>query len=122
MIDYGPAQSAAGDSLQAIAGKRMVDPLADPGHADLTAHVDFNDLARAARDQGAAVFGPLTQGAFLTTWGLFARARRLIAAQPDQTETIDRAVARLTGREAMGDLFKTLAITSPGWSDPLEGA
>jgi SAM-dependent MidA family methyltransferase len=119
-IDYGPAASAAGDSLQAITAKRMANPLADPGQADLTAHVDFSDLAQVARGRGAAVTGPMTQGAFLTTWGLFARARRLHAARPDQAAAIDQAVTRLTGREAMGDLFKVLAITPPGWPDLLE--
>jgi SAM-dependent MidA family methyltransferase len=119
-IDYGPVRSAAGDSLQAIAAKRMADPLADPGHADLTAHVDFSDLATVARGHGAGVCGPVTQGGFLTAWGLFARAQRLSAAQPDQAETIHRAALRLAGSDGMGELFKVLAITPPGWPDLLE--
>jgi NADH dehydrogenase [ubiquinone] 1 alpha subcomplex assembly factor 7 len=119
-VDYGSAQSAAGDSLQAIAAKRMADPLGDPGHADLTAHVDFSDLAAVARGHGAAVWGPLTQGAFLTAWGLFARAQRLSASRPDQAETIHRALLRLTGPDEMGNLFKVLAITPPGSPDLLD--
>jgi SAM-dependent MidA family methyltransferase len=119
-VDYGPLQSAAGDSLQAIAAQRMADPLADPGHADLTAHVDFSDLAAVARGHGAGVCGPLSQGAFLTAWGIFARARRLSAARPDQAEAIHRALLRLTGPDEMGELFKVLAITPLGWPDLLE--
>ena len=38
-----------GDSLQALADKRPVNPLAVAGSADLTAHVDFADLAGVAR-------------------------------------------------------------------------
>ncbi|MBV8869805.1 MAG: SAM-dependent methyltransferase, partial [Acetobacteraceae bacterium] len=49
LIDYGPAESTPGDSLQAIRDGRPADPLEDPGSADLTAHVDFAALARAAR-------------------------------------------------------------------------
>ncbi len=119
-VDYGPARSAAGDSLQAIAAKRMADPLADPGHADLTAHVDFSDLAALARSHGARACGPVTQGSFLTAWGLFARAQRLSAARPDQAETIHRAALRLAGPDEMGELFKVLAVTPPGWPDLLE--
>ena len=61
-LDYGPMQSAAGDSLQAIADKRPVSPLSPPGSADLTAHVDFADLADVARSHGARVQGPVAQG------------------------------------------------------------
>src|SRR5690606_20278737 len=48
-IDYGPAQSEPGDTLQAIAKHGKTDPLADPGQADLTARVDFGALAATAR-------------------------------------------------------------------------
>lgn len=119
-IDYGPARSAAGDSFQAIAMKRMADPLADPGHADLTAHVDFSDLGAAARSQGAEVHGPITQAAFLTAWGLFERAKRLAASRPQHSETIRLAALRLTDPAAMGDLFKVMAVTPRGWADPLQ--
>ena len=57
-LDYGPAHSAAGDSLQALAQKRPVDPLVHAGSADLTAHVDFADLARWSRARA----GPACRG------------------------------------------------------------
>ena len=47
-LDYGPADSAPGDSLQALREGRPADPLADPATADLTAHVDFAAIAAAA--------------------------------------------------------------------------
>lgn len=58
IVDYGHAFSAAGDTLQAVARHSYVDPLVAPGVADLTAHVDFQALARAATEQGAQTFGP----------------------------------------------------------------
>jgi SAM-dependent MidA family methyltransferase len=116
-IDYGPAESAAGDTFQAIAQRRMTDPLADPGHADLTAHVDFADLA--AHASGARTHGPMTQGAFLGIWGVFARARSLVGLRPDQATAVQQAVQRLTDPAHMGMLFKVLAVTSPGWPDAL---
>ena len=76
-LDYGPEHSAAGDSLQALARKRPVDPLVHAGSADLTAHVDFADLGGVARASGAVVQGPVAQGPFLTALGLFQRTERL---------------------------------------------
>ena len=76
-LDYGPECSAAGDSLQALADRRSVNSLCSPGSADLTAHVDFADLAVIARTQGASVQGPVPQGPFLTALGLFQRTERL---------------------------------------------
>ncbi len=53
-IDYGHAESRGGETLQAVKAHRPVDPLAEPGDADLTAHVDFAAFAAAARGAGLA--------------------------------------------------------------------
>ena len=47
IVDYGHVKSAAGDTLQAVKGHCFADPLAGPGEQDLTAHVDFEAVARA---------------------------------------------------------------------------
>jgi SAM-dependent MidA family methyltransferase len=112
-LDYGPMRSAAGDSLQALANKRPVNPLAVAGTADLTAHVDFADLAAWGQAGGALVQGPEPQGAFLTTLGLFQRTEQLARAQPAQEATLIGAARRLVDPAAMGELFKVLAIRSP---------
>jgi SAM-dependent MidA family methyltransferase len=114
VIDYGHAETAFGDTLQAVHGHQYADPLAGPGEADLTAQVDFAALARTARREGAAVRGPVAQGAFLRRLGIAARAARLKAsASPQQASDIDAALARLTAPEQMGELFKVLAIADP---------
>ena len=66
-LDYGPGRSGAGDSLQALRAGRPADPLAAPGGADLTAHVDFEAFAAAARR--VQVYGPVAQGKFLARPG-----------------------------------------------------
>ncbi len=115
LVDYGPARSAAGDSLQALAGRKPANPLARPGSADLTAHVDFEDMARMARAEGASVHGPVTQGAFLSSLGVFQRTEALVRGQTDgQASALREAMRRLVDPVAMGDLFKVLAIASPG--------
>ena len=114
LVDYGPARSAAGDSLQALARRKPVDPLSPAGSADLTAHVDFADMAQTARSAGAAVQGPVTQGAFLSALGVFERTEALARGRPEvQAAALRAGTRRLTGAAAMGDLFKVLAVTSP---------
>jgi NADH dehydrogenase [ubiquinone] 1 alpha subcomplex assembly factor 7 len=113
-LDYGPAESASGESLQAVRDGRPADPLADPGEADLTAHVDFAALAAAAREQGAQCFGPVPQGAFLARLGIHERTAQLgQSADPQAAIRLMTATRRLTTPEAMGALFKALAVASP---------
>ncbi len=109
-LDYGAAGPAAGDSLQALRHGRPTDPLADPGQADLSAHVDFAALAGAARAAGAQGWGPVRQGDFLVRLGLHERTLALARAAPGQAAALRAAAARLASPEAMGTLFKALAI------------
>ncbi len=117
IIDYGHVRSATGDTLQAMKNHNFVDPLAEPGHADITAHVDFENLCKKAI--GATAHGPVEQGDFLMGLGINARAEQLKRrATPHQARDIDAALARLTDRTAMGRLFKVLALTGPGPHSP----
>jgi len=119
IVDYGYGKAAFGDTLQAVKNHAFADPLAEPGEADLTAHVDFAALARSAQKAGAAVHGPMDQGAFLLAMGLLERAGRLGAGKDAQTRNaIAKAVERLAGRDAMGTLFKVLAVTPAGLDLP----
>ncbi len=116
IVDYGHYPSGIGDTLQAMRGHSFADPLAAPGSADITAHVDFDALARAAESIGTAVHGPVTQRDFLLHLGIEARAQALkAAASGERRAEIDAALARLTqtGRTGMGELFKVIALSDP---------
>jgi len=110
IIDYGHTQTAVGDTLQAMKDGAFADLLAEPGGADLTAHVDFAALAAAADEAEARVLGPVSQGRFLAALGLRTRADRLKRGNPEHAADIDAAVVRLTSPEQMGTLFKVLAV------------
>jgi SAM-dependent MidA family methyltransferase len=113
-IDYGHLEPGVGDTLQALRQHRYEDLLANPGLADLTSHVDFAALADTARQSGLAAHAT-TQGDFLLRMGLLERAGRLGAnASPERQEAIRGEVARLAGPDAMGNLFKVLAIAPSG--------
>jgi NADH dehydrogenase [ubiquinone] 1 alpha subcomplex assembly factor 7 len=104
-LDYGPLQSAAGSSVQAIRDGQYADPLQNPGSADLTAHVDF-----AAIGARVNVQGPVKQNAFLTGLGLFQRSDFLARKFPEKAQDFALAAQRLTAPEAMGSLFKVMAL------------
>ena len=111
IIDYGHIRSAAGDTLQAMRGHEFVDPLETPGEADITAHVDFEMIAAAAKSGGCAAFGPVEQGRFLAEIGIAARAQALSRnATPSQARDIESALHRLTAPDQMGSLFKVLGL------------
>jgi NADH dehydrogenase [ubiquinone] 1 alpha subcomplex assembly factor 7 len=116
IIDYGHLRSDAGDTFQAIARHSFTDPLKSPGQADVTAHVDFQALVRAAEDVGARAHGPVPQGDFLKRLGIETRAVTLMAkATPEVSEDIAGALKRLIGggRGGMGSMFKVLAVSEP---------
>ncbi len=114
LIDYGPMQSAAGDSLQALRGGKPADPLIDPGQADLTAHVDFARLVQLAQNAGALAYGPLAQGSFLSRLGLYQRAQVLARGkEPKLAMKLIHEANRLADPTTMGSLFKVMAIAHP---------
>lgn len=118
-VDYGYERQAAGETLQAVRDHAFCDPLADPGEADLTAHVDFGALAFKAEAHGCQTFGPVSQAAFLRSLGIVERTASLLKnARPEQAEAVQSATRRLIDPSAMGILFKALAITHPGAAPP----
>jgi SAM-dependent MidA family methyltransferase len=118
IVDYGHERTAPGDTLQAVRGHRYVPLLVDAGEQDLTSHVDFEALGRAAQEKGASVTEVVTQGAWLERLGIEARAAALARAHPERTGELDVALDRLCHEEQMGQLFKVMAVHSPEWPAP----
>ncbi|MBM3531519.1 MAG: class I SAM-dependent methyltransferase [Alphaproteobacteria bacterium] len=114
LIDYGPPESRAGGTFQAIRSHQKWPPLAEPGTADITSHVDFGELVRAARLAGAATYGPIGQGEFLERLGIRPRAERLSARDAGVAE----ALGRLIDLDEMGTLFQVIVIAHPDLPAP----
>jgi len=117
VIDYGYTQAQLGSTLQAVRAHRKVDPFANPGEADLTAHVDFSALVPVAEAQGARWLGTCEQGSWLRALGIDARARALARGAPHAAAAIHAGVMRLSDAAQMGALFKVMGLTGPGWPD-----
>ena len=86
------------------------DPLVDVGLKDVTAHVNFTDVAVAAQAAGLELLGYTSQGRFLLNCGL--------ATLMEQAELPVRAQAhKLVMEHELGELFKVIGVcTGDAWS------
>ena len=116
IVDYGDWNSL-GDTLQALRAHKAIEPLAAPGSSDLTAHVDFAAIARAAAPARATRMIP--QGTLLGRLGIAARAETLARDLTGLAlSSHNAAYRRLTNPEEMGNLFKAIAIHPDGSPAP----
>jgi SAM-dependent MidA family methyltransferase len=116
VLDYGHTQSAVGETLQAVAGHGFADPLVMPGEVDLTAHVDFQAIVRAAESMRARCHGPIEQAELLRRLGIEERAAVLKSgATHEQATAVQAGLVRLTNRErtGMGRMVKALGLSAP---------
>ncbi len=110
VVDYGDWRSL-GDTLQALRAHAPADPLADPGAADLTTHVDFEALTLSASAAGCAFSRITPQGVFLERLGITNRAQTLAQALSGAAlENLISAHRRLTHPQEMGNLFKVMGL------------
>ena len=118
-IDYGHKASALGDTVQAVKGHKFHHILDSVGTADITAHIDFEAVIRAARSVGANIFGPIEQGIWLKRLGISVRGALLAKDQaPSVATELESGIRRLIEPNAMGALFKVVAIVHPGLPSP----
>lgn len=86
------------------------DPLYLPGLQDITAHVDFTAMARAALDAGLDLLGYTSQASFLLSAGIGDLLLRTPASDELRYLPQANAMQRLVSPAEMGELFKVLAV------------
>ena len=118
IVDYGYDGPALGETLQAVRAHGFANPFDTPGDVDLSAHVDFAVLGAAAQKAGMVVHVPVPQGDFLGQLGIASRAAALVRSADGRADDIVAAHVRLTSSDAMGTLFRAMALTAPGWPQP----
>jgi NADH dehydrogenase [ubiquinone] 1 alpha subcomplex assembly factor 7 len=118
VIDYGYTQPGLGSTLQAVKQHQFADPFENPGGQDLTAHVNFLELANLARMRNLRVSGPVEQGSWLKALGIDARTDSLSVASPDRANDLKTMRDRLVEPSQMGSLFKVLSVSSENWPVP----
>ena len=127
VIDYGfPAreyyhpQRSMGTLACHYRHRTHGDPFYLPGLQDITAHVDFSALGRAARDVDLEVLGFANQAQFLVNCGI---TELLGAEDPSDAKRylpLTAAAQKLLSPSEMGELFKVLAV-GKGVEAPLAG-
>jgi NADH dehydrogenase [ubiquinone] 1 alpha subcomplex assembly factor 7 len=119
IIDYGHLHDGFGETLQAVRRHQFWPVLSSPGAADITAHVNFERLTRAAFNAGAGAHGPAAQGVFLERLGLPFRLERLCHGKtPQEVMAFHQGAQRLVSPNQMGELFKAFCISAPGLPAP----
>ena len=117
IFDYGHDRSSIGDTIQAVRDHTVEPIFSHPGLADLTSHVDFEDLLSSVCS--VSVFGPISQEKFLRGLGIEARAAILQRnASVAQARDIESSLIRLVSPHQMGNLFKVLALCQIGTASP----
>ncbi len=118
LIDYGfPAheyylpQRAQGTLMCHYRHHAHGDPFYLPGLQDLTAHVDFTEMARAGLESGLDVAAYLSQAGFLLSAGLPALLQESSPDDPARWLPMANAVQKLTSPAEMGELFKVLLLS-----------
>jgi len=112
-IDYGYTQTEFGETLQAVRGHSYEHPLTSPGEADLTAHVNFAEVAHALEASGLTPHSLITQAELLGRLGIIERASHLMSANTAESADIEAATLRLMAPNGMGGRFKAIAASSP---------
>lgn len=95
-------------------------PLVLVGLQDITAHVDFTAVARAASKAGLSVLGYTSQAAFLLASGL---DEIVAGSDPEKTRQhleLTQQIKKLTLPSEMGELYKVIAL-GRGVDSPLQG-
>ncbi|CAG9834649.1 unnamed protein product [Diabrotica balteata] len=112
ICDYGNFRCAT-DSFRAFKNHKQVDPLVQPGSADLTADVDFSAIKEVADEvKDILTFGPITQREFLLQTGLDFRFKVLKDKISDRKNIIDlnECYKTLIDIDKMGERFKFMAL------------
>jgi SAM-dependent MidA family methyltransferase len=96
------------------------DPFFAPGLQDITCHVDFSAIARAARESGMDLLGYTSQAQFLVNCGITEVISRTPAEDGAKFLPLANQANRLMSAAEMGELFKVIAL-GRGISAPLVG-
>jgi SAM-dependent MidA family methyltransferase len=96
------------------------DPFFHPGLQDITAHVDFSALARAAAEGGLEVLGYASQAQFLVNCGITELLERADAQDVARYAPLAAQAQKLLSPAEMGEIFKVLAV-GRGVARPLLG-
>jgi len=117
LIDYGYTaqeyyhpQRSMGTLMCHYQHHRHDDPFYLPGMQDITAHIDFSNIAKVGRESGLIVSGFTTQAHFLMAGGLVELTKELDPEDVARFAEVARQIKMLTLPDEMGELFKVILL------------
>jgi SAM-dependent MidA family methyltransferase len=118
IIDYGydintetRDRGQYNSTLQAVKNHQYSSIIETLGEADVTAHVDFNALKKAAYEQAVRDCFVSSQREFLLKYGIELRLSELKKkVTTEQADILNKQVFRLISEKQMGQLFKVLEL------------
>ena len=96
------------------------DPFYLPGLQDITAHVNFTDIAESGIDAGLELIGYTNQAFFLINAGITDLLAQHAPANVREYLPLSSQLQKLTSPAEMGDLFKVIAL-GKNLTEPLSG-
>ena len=97
------------------------DPFFLPGLQDITAHVNFTDIAASGIDAGLDLLGYTSQAHFLINCGITTLLEDQPADDPREYLPLSAQLQKLTSPAEMGELFKVIAMGKACAPTPEEG-
>ena len=127
LIDYGYAareyyheERQMGTMMCHYQHRAHAEPLWYPGLQDITAFVDFTDVAYSAVDAGFDVSGYTSQAMFLMGSGLDELHQLQLTDDVKNQVMLSQQIKTLTMPSEMGERFKVMALTK-NYDEPLRG-
>lgn len=118
--EYYHPQRGGGTLMCHYRHRAHADPFFLPGLQDITAHVDFTALARAAHAGGLEVLGYCNQAQFLVNCGITGLLEAEDASEAARYARLAAEAQKLLSPAEMGEIFKVLAV-GKGVARPLLG-
>ncbi len=102
------------------------DPFFLPGLQDITAHVNFTDIAECGIDAGLEMLGYTSQAFFLINNGIVELLGDTSPENMREYLPLSAQLQKLTSPAEMGELFKVIALgkklaSAEGMAKPLSG-
>jgi len=126
-VDYGfgarefyHAQRATGTLMCHYRHHAHDDPFYLPGLQDITAHVNFTDVAECGIDAGLELLGYTNQAFFLINSGITELLKNTAPENLKDYLPLSAQLQKLTSPAEMGELFKVLALGKK-MANPLRG-
>ena len=110
--DYGYLKPNNQNTLQSVMKHKKNSLFNNLGKADITAHVNFDELIFIANEYNLKVEIFYSQKDFLISCGIQERKKNLLKNKNNETiKKINAEYERLTDDSQMGEIFKVLVIS-----------